>query len=175
LLEKSIPIPLRARTCCWKSRASETGIARDLARDSEAIRFLGGATSARLLSDLPSTIFLLFLVVRLLPGGKRLQYDTTSWWTQRHCEHLPTSTVNDYIEQLIVMNDKNRVAGASGTGPSSGYTFVFLFFIYWFSSLLTGNKMEYIYVITILLLYSWIKFNKNLPNFLTQSFWNAQI
>jgi hypothetical protein len=25
------------------------------------------------------------------------------------------------------------------------------------------------------LLYSWIKFNKNLPNFLTQSFWNAQI
>jgi hypothetical protein len=25
----------------------------------------------------------------------------------------------------------------------------------------------YIYIITILLLYSWIKFNKNLPNFLS--------
>jgi hypothetical protein len=24
---------------------------------------------------------------------------------QRHCEHLPASTVNDYIEQLIMMND----------------------------------------------------------------------
>jgi hypothetical protein len=76
--------------------------------------------------------------------------------------------VNDYIEQLIMINDENGVAGASGLGPSAGYTFVFLFFIYWFSSLLTGNKMEYIYIITILLLCSWIKFNKILPNFLTE-------
>jgi hypothetical protein len=41
--------------------------------------------------------------------------------------------VNDYIEQLIMMNnDENGVVGASGTGPSgtgpsAGYTFVFLF------------------------------------------------
>jgi hypothetical protein len=40
--------------------------------------------------------------------------------------------VNDYIEQLIMMNDGNGVAGAFGTGPSgtspsAGYTFTFLF------------------------------------------------
>jgi hypothetical protein len=52
---------------------------------------------------------------------------TTSRWTQRHCEHLPASTVNDYIEQLIMMNDGNGAAGASGTGPSAGYIFMFLF------------------------------------------------
>jgi hypothetical protein len=66
--------------------------------------------------------------------------------------------VNNYIEQLIMMNDENGDT-ASGTGPSAWYIFVFLFlfnrFLVWF----TGNK--------ILLLYSWIKFNKNLPNFLT--------
>jgi hypothetical protein len=73
--------------------------------------------------------------------------------------------VNDYIEQLIMMNDENGVAGASGTGPSAGYTFVFLFLFTGFLVWLTRNKMEYMYVITILLLYSWIKFNNNLPNF----------
>jgi hypothetical protein len=41
--------------------------------------------------------------------------------------------VNDYIEQLIMINDENAAAGASGIGPSAGYTFVFLLFIYWFS------------------------------------------
>jgi hypothetical protein len=46
---------------------------------------------------------------------------------QQHCEHLPASTVNDYIEQLIMMNDGNGAAGASGTGPSAGYIFMFLF------------------------------------------------
>jgi hypothetical protein len=66
-----------------------------------------------------------------------------------------------------MMNDENGVVGASCTDPSPGYTFVFLFFIYWFSSFLTGNKMEYMYAITILLLYSCIKFNKILTNFLT--------
>jgi hypothetical protein len=40
--------------------------------------------------------------------------------------------VNDYIEQLIMINDGNGVAGAFGTGPSgtspsAGYTFMFLF------------------------------------------------
>jgi hypothetical protein len=35
--------------------------------------------------------------------------------------------VNDCIEQLIMMNDGNGAVGASGTGPSAGYTFLFLF------------------------------------------------
>ena len=75
--------------------------------------------------------------------------------------------MNDYIEQLIMMNDGNGAAGASGTGPSgtgpsAGYTFMFLILFTGFLVRLIGNKMEYIYVITILLLYSWIKFNKNL-------------
>jgi hypothetical protein len=52
--------------------------------------------------------------------------------------------------------------------PPAGYTFVFLFLFTGFLVWLTGNKMEYIYIVTILLLYSWIKFNKNLPNFLTK-------
>jgi hypothetical protein len=92
---------------------------------------------------------------------------TTSRWTQRHYENLPASAMNDYIEQPI-MNDGNGTAGASGTGPSAGYTFVFLFFFTRFLAGLAGNKKEYIYIITILLLYSWIKFNNNLPNFLKE-------
>jgi hypothetical protein len=67
--------------------------------------------------------------------------------------------VNDYIEQLIMMNDGNGAAGPSGTSPSgtspsAGYTFIFLFLFTAFLVWLTGNKMEYINVITILLLYS---------------------
>jgi hypothetical protein len=119
LQTKSILIPLRARTRCWKSRASETSITRDPARDSEAIRFLGSATSARLLNDLPPVT----------------HCTTTSRWTQRHCEHLPASTVNDFIEQLIMTNDENGVAGASGTGPSGRVYLRIPLFIYWFSSL----------------------------------------
>jgi hypothetical protein len=38
----------------------------------------------------------------------------------------------------VMMNDENRVASASGTGPSAGYTFVFLFsftgFLVWLMS-----------------------------------------
>jgi hypothetical protein len=71
---------------------------------------------------------------------------TTSQWTQRYCEHLPASTVNDYIEQLIMMNDGNGVTGASSTGPSAGYTFMFLFLFTGSLVWLTDNKMEYIYI-----------------------------
>jgi hypothetical protein len=46
-----------------------------------------------------------------------------------------------------MMNDENGVASASGTGPSAGYTFVFLFLFTGFLVLLTCNKMEYIYII----------------------------
>jgi hypothetical protein len=60
---------------------------------------------------------------------------------QQHCEHLPASTVNDYIEQLIMMNDENGVAGASGE-PSAGYAFVFLFLFTGFLVWLTGNKIN---------------------------------
>jgi biotin transporter BioY len=52
--------------------------------------------------------------------------------------------MNDYIEQPI-MNDGNGTAGPSGTGPSAGYTFVFLFFFTRFLAGLAGNKKEYIY------------------------------
>jgi hypothetical protein len=45
-----------------------------------------------------------------------------------------------------MMNDGNGAAGASGTGPSAGYTFTFLFLIDGFLVWLTGNKMEYIYI-----------------------------
>jgi hypothetical protein len=75
--------------------------------------------------------------------------------------------MNDYIEQLIMMNDGNGAAGASGTGPSAGYTFMFLFLFAGFLVWLTGDKIKYIYVITILLLFSRIKFNKSLPDYLT--------
>jgi hypothetical protein len=70
------------------------------------------------------------------------------------------------MEQLIMMNDGNGSVGASGTGPSVGHTFMFLFLFTSFIVWLTGNKMEYICHL-FLFLYSWIKFNKNLPNFLT--------
>jgi hypothetical protein len=49
--------------------------------------------------------------------------------------------VNDYIEQLIMMNDENGVAGASGE-PSAGYAFVFLFLFTGFLVWLTGNKIN---------------------------------
>jgi hypothetical protein len=48
------------------------------------------------------------------------------------------------MEQLIMMNDGNGAAGASGTGPSTGHTFVFLFLFIGILVWLTGNKMEYI-------------------------------
>jgi hypothetical protein len=47
--------------------------------------------------------------------------------------------VNDYIEQLIMMNDENGSAGASGTSPSAGYTFVFLFLLFGFLVWFTGH------------------------------------
>jgi hypothetical protein len=56
--------------------------------------------------------------------------------------------VNDYIEQLIMMNDENGAVGASDTGPSAGYTFVFLFLFTDFLVWLADNKMEYIYTHT---------------------------
>jgi hypothetical protein len=71
---------------------------------------------------------------------------TTSRWMQRHCERLPSSTMNDYIKQLIMMNDESGATGASGTGPSAGYTFVFLFLLTGFLVSLISNKMEYIYI-----------------------------
>jgi hypothetical protein len=43
------------------------------------------------------------------------------------------------------------------------FLFLFAGFLVW----LTGIKIEYIYVITILLLFSRIKFNKSFPNYLT--------
>jgi hypothetical protein len=49
--------------------------------------------------------------------------------------------MNNYIEQLIMMNDGN-----GATGPSAGYPFVFLFLFSGFLVWLTGNKMEYIYI-----------------------------
>jgi hypothetical protein len=64
-----------------------------------------------------------------------------------------------------MMNDGNRAVGALGTGPSAAYTFMILFLFVGFLVWLTGNKMEY--VITIFLLFSHIKFNKSLPNYLT--------
>jgi hypothetical protein len=57
--------------------------------------------------------------------------------------------VNDYIEQLIMMNDENGAVGASDTGPSAGYTFVFLFLFTDFLVWLADNKMEYIYTHTL--------------------------
>jgi hypothetical protein len=44
-----------------------------------------------------------------------------------------------------MMNDGNGAVGASGTGPSAGYTFQFLFLFTGFLVWLTSNKMEYIY------------------------------
>jgi hypothetical protein len=46
-----LPVSLRVRTRCWKSRASETRHASILARDSEAIKFLGSARYARLFNN----------------------------------------------------------------------------------------------------------------------------
>jgi hypothetical protein len=71
---------------------------------------------------------------------------TTSRWTQRQCEHLPALTMNDYFEQLIMMNDDNGAVGASGTDPSTEHTFVFLFLFTGFLVWLTSNKIEYIYI-----------------------------
>jgi hypothetical protein len=65
---------------------------------------------------------------------------------QRHCEHLPALTMNDYFEQLIMMNDDNGAVGASGTDPSTEHTFVFLFLFTGFLVWLTSNKIEYIYI-----------------------------
>jgi hypothetical protein len=117
----------------------QTGIARDPAQDSEAIRFLGSATNVRLLNNLPplarctTTSRQQAIGVRLLPSGPSYWSTTTSRWMQRHYEHLPAST-------------GNGATGASGTGPSAGYTFMFLFLFTSFLVWLTGNKMEYIYM-----------------------------
>jgi hypothetical protein len=81
--------------------------------DSESISFFGSVPVTRLLA------------VRLLLGGERLEYD---YFPVDATALRTSSSVNDYIEQLIKMNDGNNGAvGASGTGPSIGYIFVFLF------------------------------------------------
>ena len=63
----------------------------------------------------------------------------------------------------------NGAAGAFGTGPSAGYiSIVFLYLIASILELFTGNLEQHIFIITYMLLYFWIKINKNLPNFLTK-------
>ena len=67
------------------------------------------------------------------------------------------------------MSDENGAAGALGTGPSTGYiSIVFLYLIASILELFTGNLEQHIFIITYMLLYFWIKINKNLPNFLTK-------
>jgi len=63
----------------------------------------------------------------------------------------------------------NGAAGAFGTGPSAGYILI-LFLFTGFLAMLTGNVENAKTVITYLLLFSrliWIKFNMNMPKFLT--------
>jgi hypothetical protein len=100
----SIPIPLRVRTHCWKSRASETDIARYPTRDSEAIRFLCSATSARLLNNLPpfacctTTSWRRAIEVQLLPGG-------------------PSGTVKIFLHQLWMTISNNSSWWMIGMEP----------------------------------------------------------
>ena len=63
----------------------------------------------------------------------------------------------------------NGAAGAFGTGSSTGYILI-LFLFTGFLVMLTGNVENAKTVITYLLLFSrliWIKFNMNMPKFLT--------
>jgi hypothetical protein len=63
----------------------------------------------------------------------------------------------------------NGAAGAFGTGPSTGYILILFLFI-GFLAMLTGNVENAKTIITYLLLFSrliWIKFNMNMPKFLT--------
>ena len=63
----------------------------------------------------------------------------------------------------------NAAAGASGTGPSAGYTLIFSVITGLLLSL-AGNSETAEKVITYMLLIVsiiWIKFNLKIPNFLT--------
>ena len=63
----------------------------------------------------------------------------------------------------------NGAVGAFGTGSSAGYILI-LFLFTGFLAMLTGNVENAKTVITYLLLFSrliWIKFNMNMPKFLT--------
>jgi hypothetical protein len=126
---KSILIPLQACARCWKSRASETGIARYHARGSEAIRFL----VAQQVRDC-STIFLRLLVVWLLLGGERLEcddfpVDATALWTSSgiNYERLFRTTHHDEWWQRSCWCLRHR-------SLHRAYLRIPLF-IYWFSSL----------------------------------------
>ena len=67
------------------------------------------------------------------------------------------------------MSNGNGAAGALDIGPSAGYnSTVFFYFIAGLLELLTGNFEQHMFVVTYMLLYLWIKINKNLPNFLTK-------
>jgi hypothetical protein len=64
---------------------------------------------------------------------------------------LPHHTTNNRI-RCHCWTNLQSVFDSEGTGPSAGYTFVFLFLFTGFLVWLTGNKMKYMYVITIICL-----------------------
>ena len=86
-----------------------------------------------------------------------------------HCEPRPAPNLYDYFKQRTMATGANGAAGAFGTGPSAGYILI-LFLFTGFLAMLTGNVENAKTGITYLLLFSrliWIKFNMNMPKFLT--------
>ena len=116
--------------------------------------------------------------------GSTTASSSSSWWpfAGLHCEHLPAPTVVRYFEQRTMSTSANGAAGAFGTGPSSGYSLIRLFFVFsmflvvavvfaMFISNLSSDKITHvhIYATTLLLVIFWIKSNIKMSKFLTQN------
>ena len=149
------------------------------ARVCRAIRFLG-SVSQHDCSLFPGDRDLhRLLFARLICDSNRLRVPPASAaripasvvrsYEGLHCEPRPAPNLYDYFKQRTMATGANGAAGAFGTGPSAGYILI-LFLFTGFLAMLTGNVENAKTVITYLLLFSrliWIKFNMNMPKFLT--------
>ena len=157
------------------------------ARVCRAIRFLG-SVSRRDCSLFPGDRDLhRLLFARLICDSNRLRIppalaaripaSVVRSYEGLHCEPRPAPNLYDYFKQRTMATGANGAAGAFGNGPSAGYILI-LFLFTGFLAMLTGNVENAKTVITYLLLFSrliWIKFNMNMPKFLTQCTSTTQV